>query len=209
MLLCQRENNSFGVNYMSRFNKEIKYQLRYGLPFWSMSLALNWLPDIGPITRIRGLLLSPILPGKPRKLLMGRDVTLLSIDRLKLGSNVYIAKGSWINAVGGIEFEDEVVLAPYVVMSSNNHGFKDGSVQRGGAHPAPIKIQFGTWVAAHAVVTAGVTVGGGNLIAANSVVTKNTSDNMIVAGVPAKEIKVRIDNPSDITSKHDITVNHE
>lgn len=190
----------------SKVFKEIKYQLRYGLPYWSISLALNWLPDIGPITRVRGLAISPILPGKPKKLSLGRDVTLLSIDRLKLGDNIYIAKGSWLNAVGGLELEDEVVLAPYVVMSSNNHGFKDGSVQRGGAHPAPIKINFGTWIAAHSVVTAGVTVGKGNLIAANSVVTKDTEDNVIVAGVPAKKIKNRVDNPSNITSKHQIKV---
>ena len=186
--------------------KELKYQIRYGLPYWSISLTMNWLPDVGPITRVRGLAISSILPGRPKKLSLGRDVTLLSIDRLKLGDNIYIAKGSWLNAIGGLELEDDVVLAPYVVMSSNNHGFKDGSVQKGGAHPAPIKVQFGTWVAAHSVITAGVSVGKGNLVAANSVVTKDTSDNTVVAGVPAKEIKKRIDNPSPITSKHQIKV---
>ncbi len=191
---------------MNRIYKELIYQSRYALPFWLISLLLGWLPDLGPILKMRGFCIAQFLPGRPKKLMIGRDVTLLSINRLKLGNNIYIAKGSWINAIGGIEFEDEVVLAPYVVMSSNNHGFKDGSVQRGGAHPAPIKIGFGTWIAAHSVITAGVNVGKGNLIAANSVVTKNTVDNMVVAGVPAKEIKVRIDNPSEITSKHDIKV---
>ena len=191
---------------MSNISKEIAYQLRYALPYWSTSLALNWLPDIAPCIRLRGLCVSLILPGRPKKLLLGRDVTLLSLNRLKLGNNVYIAKSSWINAVCGIEFEDEVVLAPYVVMSSSNHGFKEGSVQRGGAHPAPIKVGFGTWIASHSVIAAGVTVGKGNLVAANSVVTKDTSDNMVVAGVPAKEIKTRKDNPSNIKSKHDVQV---
>lgn len=189
---------------MSRLTKEIKYQIRYGLPVWLITLLTSWLPDNGLAIRIRGYLISFFLPGRPKKLLVGRDVTLLSINCLKLGSFVYIAKGCWINAIGGIEFEDEIVLAPYVVMSSNNHGFKDNSVQRGGAHPAPIKIGFGTWIAAHSVVTAGVTVGKGNLIAANSVVTNNTEDNVVMAGVPARYIKKRIDNPSVITSKHDI-----
>ncbi|MCG7538906.1 acyltransferase [Pseudoalteromonas sp. OF7H-1] len=184
--------------------KEIKYQLRYALPVWFMQLLTSWLPDISVCIRIRGLLVSFFLPGMPRKLTLGRDVTLLAINRFKIGDNVYIAKGCWINAIGGVTFEDEVVLAPYVVMSSNNHGFKDGSVKRGGAHPGPIQVGFGTWVAAHSVIAANVNIGKGNLVAANSVVTKSTSDNSVQAGVPAKHIKTRLDNPSTINSKHDI-----
>ncbi|MEH6731295.1 MAG: acyltransferase [Pseudoalteromonas distincta] len=184
--------------------KEIHYQLRYALPIWLIQLLTAWLPDISIFIRVRGALVSLFLPGRPKNLTLGRDVTLLAINRLNLGDGVYIAKGSWINAIGGITFENEVVLAPYVVMSSNNHGFKDGSVKRGGAHPGPITIGFGTWIASHSVVAANVAVGKGNLVAANSVVTKSTPDNSVQAGVPAKHIKTRLDNPSTINSKHDI-----
>ncbi len=184
--------------------KEVKYQFRYGLPIWLIMILTAWLPDISVCIRFRGLLVSLFLPGCPKGLTLGRDVTLLAIDRLFLGNQVYIAKGCWINAIGRVDFEDEVVLAPYVVMSSNNHGFKDGSVKRGGAHPGPIKIGFGTWIASHSVVAANVVVGKGNLVAANSVVTKSTEDNSVQAGVPAKHIKTRVDNPSTINSKHDI-----
>ena len=194
---------------MSRVFKEILYQCRFALPVWMVMLLMNWLPDNGPIIRLRGFLVSIFLPNMPKKLLLGRDVTLLSINRLELGNNIYIAKGSWLNAIGGIKFEDEVVLAPYVVMSSSNHGFKDGSVQRGGSHPSPIHIGFGSWIAGHSVIAAGVTVGKGNIVAANSVVTKDTPDNVIVAGVPAKVVKERLDNPSNITSKHDIKLEHK
>jgi|SRR5690554_15239 len=187
-----------------RLLKELQYQIRYGLPVWLSSILTCWLPDISIFIRLRGALISVFLPGRPKGLTIGRDVTLLSINRLYIGNNVYIAKGCWLNAIGRLELEDEVVLAPYVVMSSNNHGFKDGSVKRGGAHPKPIKVCFGTWVASHSVIAAGVTVGRGNLIAANSVVTKSTPDNSIQAGVPATHIKERVDNPSSITSKHDI-----
>lgn len=191
---------------MSNLIKEIKYQLRFALPIWFVSVLTNFLPDIGPIIRFRGLLFSLFLPGRPKKLLIGRDVTLLSINKLFLGNGVYLAKGCWLNAVGSITFEDEVILAPYVVMSSTNHGFKNGSVKQGGSHPAPICIKFGTWIASHSVIAAGVTVGAGNIIGANSVVTKNTPDNVIAAGLPAKVIKERVDNPSIINSKHDVGV---
>ncbi len=180
------------------------YQVRFGVPIWFCLLACSWMPDISPVIRLRGLLISCFLPGRPRGLTLGRDVTLLSIDKLVIGDDVYLAKGVWINAIGGVRLKDEVVLAPYVVMSSTNHGFLNDSVKRGGAHPAPISIGRGSWLASHSVVAAGVDVASGNLIAANSVVTKSTEVNSVYAGVPAIKIKDRVDNPSEINSKHDI-----
>jgi len=190
-----------------RFINEVKYQFRYGIPVWLCLILTAFLPDISIFVRARGYMVSLFLPGRPKGFLLGRDVTLLAIDRLFIGDKVYFAKGTWINAIGGVHIEDEVVVAPYCVMSSNNHGFNGGSVVRGGAHPAPIKIKFGSWLAAHSVITAGCTVGKGNIIGANSVVTKSTEDDSVYAGVPAKKIKDRVDNPSKITSKHDVKVN--
>lgn len=190
---------------IKRVYSELVYQVRFGMPVWAIMLLCAWFPDTGPTARIRGLMLSWFLPGRPKKLSVGRDVTLLAANRIWIGRNVYFAKGCWLNGVGGIVVDDEVVLAPYVVMSSNNHGFKDGSVQRGGAHPAPIRVGFGTWVAAHSVIVAGVAVERGCVIAANSVVTKNTDADSVYAGVPAKFVKFRHDNPSTIKSKHDVT----
>lgn len=183
---------------------EIWYQFRFGLPVWFVLLILNWLPDIYPIIRLRGLLVSIFLPNRPRKLTLGRDLTFLSIHRLQIGDSVYIAKGAWINAIGGLVIEDEVLTAPYVVISTSNHGFKDGSAARGGSHPAPVVVGRGAWLAAHAVVVADVRIGRGNIVAANSVVTRDTPDHVIVGGVPGKVISNRIDNPSTIQSKYDI-----
>lgn len=50
------------------------------------------------------------------------------------------------------------------------------------------------WVAANACVCRGVTVGNGAVIAAGAIVTKNVEPYSIVAGVPAKKIKMRFDN---------------
>lgn len=191
---------------MDKLGREIAYQLRFGLPIWAVSMLLSWLPDSGPSVRLRGTLIAIFLPGRPKKLALGRDVTLLSIDRLKIGCQVYLAKGCWLNAIGGLTIEDEVVMAPYVVISTNNHGFKNGSVQQGGAHPAPVLVGKGSWLAAHSVVAAGVTLGSGSLLAANSVATKSFPQNCLLAGVPAVIVKERKDNPSQIRSRHDVIV---
>lgn len=190
----------------TRFVMEFCYQLRFGLPVWIMLILTAWLPDCGPATRLRGLLVSIWLPGRPRQLALGRDVTLLSVDRLDLGRNVYLAKGVWINAIGGVKIGNEVVCGPYVVMSSSNHGFKDDSVQRGGAHPSPISIGKGTWLASHVVVVAGVAVGPGNLVGANSVVTRSSPSNVKLAGVPSDVLGSRTNCPSSSISKHDFSL---
>ncbi len=183
--------------------KELRYQLRYALPLWLVGLFTNFWPDNRVTIRIRGMLMSLCVGRCGRNFTAGRDVTILAANRLNLGENVYLAKGTWINAIGGVRIEDDVIFGPYVVVASSTHGFKDGSARFGGTHPAPIRIGRGSWLAAHAVVTAGVTIGRGNLIAANAVITKDTPDNVMVGGVPGKVIGPREDNPSEITSRRE------
>jgi acetyltransferase-like isoleucine patch superfamily enzyme len=180
---------------------EIQYQIRYALPLWLISILSCWWPDNRITIRARGVLISLVLPDCGKNLTLGRDVTLLAADRLSVGDHVYLAKGTWINAIGGVKLGDEVVTSPYVIIASSNHGFRDGSVRFGGAHPAKISVGKGSWIGSHAVVTAGVAIGSGNLIGANAVVTKSTEDNAFVGGIPARIIGERIDNPGNIHSR--------
>lgn len=167
---------------------QIKYQIRYALPVWFILTILSWLPDNKISIRIRGALVSLFLPGRPSGFKLGRDVTLLGIDKLNLGSNVYMAKGCWINALGQVNINSDVMLAPYVVIASTRHTFKDGSVSKGKSEFKKVDIGSGTWIAAHSTVIAGVSVGSSSIVAANSVVVKSFGPRNIVSGVPAKTI---------------------
>jgi acetyltransferase-like isoleucine patch superfamily enzyme len=177
---------------------ELATHFRYDLPLWLASLMTSWLPDNRLTIRARGSLYRPIIGRCGVGFTVGRDVTILAMDRLSIGRHCYFAKGTWINAMGGVEIEDEVVMSPYVVIASSSHGFRDGSVRFGGAHPAPVRIGRGSWLASHVVISAGVSVGRGNLVAANAVVTKDTPDDVIVGGVPARVLGPREDNPSEL-----------
>lgn len=174
---------------------QAKYQTRYYLPIWFFSLITSLFPDNKYTIRIRGIMIGIFLPGRPKNLTIGRDVTLLGVNQLFVGNNVYIAKGSWINAKGKIKIEDEVVIAPYNVIVSTAHGFKNNSVRWGGTHFAPVTIGKGTWIASHCTIAAGSTIGSGCLIGANSMVSGSFHDNSFVGGVPAKFIKIRQNNP--------------
>lgn len=184
--------------------KELVYQLRYALPVWLCQLLTGWMPDNRISIRIRGLMVSLFIPGCGKRLTLGRDVTILAINKLRLGDDVYLAKGTWINAAGGVSIGSEVMFGPYVVVASTNHGFKDNSVKRGGVWPAPVAIGKGSWIGAHAVITAGSHIGDGVLVAANAVVSGTLESNVIAGGVPARVLKARVDNPSEVKSKQDI-----
>jgi acetyltransferase-like isoleucine patch superfamily enzyme len=176
--------------------EELKYQMRYALPVWGVELLTGWWPENSKTCRVRGAMMRHFLGACGRGFQAGKAVQLNCPDRLSVGARCYLARNVWIQAMGGVTIEDEVVLGPYVVISSTNHGFKNGSTVDGGVHPAPVVIGRGSWIGAHAVITAGVTIGRGNLIAAGAVVTHDTPHDVVMGGVPAKVLGSRTDNPS-------------
>jgi acetyltransferase-like isoleucine patch superfamily enzyme len=183
---------------------ELYAQLRYTLPLWFVQLITNWLPDNRIAISFRGWLAHFFIKKCGKGFQLGRDVTLLSTFNLSIGNNVYIAKGGWFNALAGLTIEDEVVIAPYVIISTLQHVFKNNSVRFGGSVAGPVIIGKGTWLAAHSSVKSGVTIGKGNLIAANSFVVKDTPDFMILGGVPAKIIKDNEDGEAAFFEKKDL-----
>ena len=190
---------------MKRLKSMIHSQIRYDLPVWLVRTLSNWWPDNRVSLRIRGLLYGPFLRKCGKNLQVARGVELKGTDRLYVGDNVYLASNVWLNAMGGMRIEDEVVISPQVVMSTGRHQFKNGSVRFGGTKLSPIIIGKGSWLSSHAVVNAGVTVGAGAVIAANAVVTKDVPSNTIVGGVPARKIAERSDGADAIFSKHEYT----
>lgn len=183
---------------------ELKIQLRYVLPLWFVLLLTNWLPDNRITISFRGKLAGRFIKKCGKNFTLGKDVTLNNPQNLIIGDNVYIAKGTWLNALGGLTLEDEVVIAPYVVISTLQHVFRDGSVRFGGSKAAPVTIGKGTWLAAHASVKCGINIGSGNLIAANSMVINDTPDNKIVGGVPAKVIKDNENGEPDFYTRKEL-----
>lgn len=170
--------------------KTIKYQTRYALPIWLIQLLCCWLPDNKISIRIRGFLISIFLPGKPKKLTIGRDVTLLGINKLFINNNVYIAKGSWINALAEVHIGNNVLISPYVVIASLTHSF-NGESYLGISKFKSIHINDGCWIASHSTIVAGINLGKCSLIASNSTVIKDTIAFGVYSGVPAVKISSR------------------
>lgn len=167
---------------------EIKHQLRWALPMWFVRLISNWWPNNRVTIKIRGFLFRPFIGKCGKNFQVASGVTLLNAHKLVVGDDVYFSYDAWLNALGDLTIEDQVIVGPRVSISTLTHLYKDNSFRFGKASSGPVKIGKGTWLAANASVKYGVTVGKGCLIGANSVVIKDVEDNKFVSGVPAKVI---------------------
>ena len=152
-------------------------------------IITDWFPDITLVMRMRGFLIRPALKACGHNFQIGRRVTINFPHRLEVGGDVYIATGCWLHAAGGIALEDEVQLGPYAVLITGDHTLTNGSYRHGSGARSPIRLCRGSWVAAHATITKGVTLGCGALVAANGVATHDVPDFAIAAGVPARIIR--------------------
>lgn len=106
---------------------------------------------------------------------------------INVGKNVFINSGCRFQDQGGITIGDGVLIGHNVVLATLNHDIDPR--KRSTLHPAPILIGNDVWIGANATVVPGVTIGGGAIIAAGAVVTKDVPPNVIVGGVPAKIFK--------------------
>jgi acetyltransferase-like isoleucine patch superfamily enzyme len=157
--------------------------------FHFITVATSWMPDLRPVLRLRGFLLRPSFKSCGRNLQVSRHVTINFTNRLKIGSDVFIATGCWLHARGGIVLQDEVQLGPFAVLVAGDHSKSDGTYRFGPSQLAPIHICQGAWIAAHATVTKGVVIGRGALLAANSVATRDIPPFEMAGGVPARVIQ--------------------
>lgn len=121
-------------------------------------------------------------------------VVIVHSDRLTVGTNFGINSGTYINAVGGIEIGNYVLIGNNVTISSGMHPI-DGttpSIFERQTIPKKIIIEDDVWIGAGAVIMPGIKLAKGTVVGANSTVTKDTEEYSVVVGSPAKIIKKRV-----------------
>jgi len=112
---------------------------------------------------------------------------------LILGDYVDLAWGTIITTDGGVTIGDRTLVGYRTQILSGNHKIPPnrGRIFDSGHSSKSIKIGNDVWIGANCIITAGVKIGEGAVIAAGSVVTKDVAAFTIVGGVPAKIIKER------------------
>lgn len=128
-------------------------------------------------------------------------------EQVEIGRNAVIMMGAVINigaSIGeGTMIDMGAMLGGRATVGKRCH-IGAGSVLAGVIEPAsavPVVIEDDVMVGANAVVIEGVRVGQGSVVAAGSVVIEDVPPGSVVAGVPARVIKMK---DQDTASKTDI-----
>jgi len=145
-----------------------------------------------------------------REVRLGPGTHILNADLLgpvEVGRGSFVVGPTRIAAAAGhpITIGAFCSVAGFVAMTSGNHPLATPATyatrngpfagvfadvpSEGGA----ITVGPDVWVASHAVVMAGVSVGAGAVIAAGAVVTRDVPPYAIVAGVPARVVRYRFE----------------
>jgi UDP-2-acetamido-3-amino-2,3-dideoxy-glucuronate N-acetyltransferase len=150
---------------------------------------------------------------------LGKDVTIHCFvnlygcrigDESRVGSFVEVQKGAEIGArckvsshtfiCEGVTIEDEVFIG-HGVMFINDHDPRataDGRpMTEADWRLVTTRVARGASIGSGAVILGGVTIGAGALVGAGAVVTRDVGESEVVAGVPARLLRMR-QQPGDI-----------
>lgn len=116
---------------------------------------------------------------------------------INIGNNCSIGEYVHITSTNHIEIGNNVLMGRRVTISDNSHG---RNIDRSELQTPPqlrkiyskgkIMIEDNVWIGDKATILAGVRIGFGAVIGANSVVTKDVPAYSIVGGIPAKILRL-------------------
>ena len=109
-----------------------------------------------------------------------------------LGEGCFIGSGCEFNALSRIELGSFCLIASGTRFIDHDHGTTLGVLMKEQPEQsADITIGSDVWIGVNCVILKGVSIGSGAIVAAGSVVTKDVPALAIVAGVPARVIRLR------------------
>ena len=115
--------------------------------------------------------------------------------QISIGNNVLLAKNVFIDYSGGVQIKDGVGIANGVIIETHHHpSHSDYRLNSKLVVTSPLVIEEGVVIGSRAIILSSCNyIGKYARIGAGAVVTKNVPDYAVVAGVPAKVIKILAD----------------
>jgi acetyltransferase-like isoleucine patch superfamily enzyme len=110
---------------------------------------------------------------------------------IRIGRDSLIGEYTVIRGQGGVTIGDRVYTSPMTQLIAVNHIFDDPNrpfIEQG-ITAQGITVEDDVWLGSNVVVTDGVRIGRGAVVAAGAVVTKDVPAHTVVGGVPARVIK--------------------
>ena len=107
---------------------------------------------------------------------------------LKLGANVWLGEGVWIDNLARVEVGSNVCISQGAFVLTGNHDYKRPAFD---LITSPVVIEDGAWVGARSVICPGVTLATHSVVTVGSVMTRDGDAFTIYAGNPAAPVRKR------------------
>jgi len=126
---------------------------------------------------------------------VGEGVTIEHNFHCDLGYNIHVGRNFYagynctILDMASVTIGDDCMLGPNVGIYTAGHNIAPSNRNKTG-YGIPITIGNNVWIGGSCVILPGVTIGDHSIVAAGSVVTKEVPPNTIVAGNPAKVLRM-------------------
>jgi acetyltransferase-like isoleucine patch superfamily enzyme len=112
---------------------------------------------------------------------------------VEIGAKTVMGQECTISAFQHVSIGRECVIADRVMLIDFDHGVVEVErpIRLQGIYKRDVRVGNNVWIGYGACILRGVTVGDNAIIGTNAVVTKDVPANAVVAGVPAKLIRMR------------------
>jgi acetyltransferase-like isoleucine patch superfamily enzyme len=112
---------------------------------------------------------------------------------VSIGAKTVMGQECTISAYQHVSIGRECIIADRVMLIDFDHGAVevDRPVREQGIYKRDVRVGHNVWIGYGACVLRGVSIGDNSIVGTSSVVTKDVPANAVVAGAPARTIRMR------------------
>jgi acetyltransferase-like isoleucine patch superfamily enzyme len=186
----------------------LAFARRHGMLNWKYARLMLRLAYWKLRLRRRLQLDGPAFIGRGTKLEVGRGATLrigrwswighgckirVHEGHCEIGAKTVMGQECTISAFQHVSIGRECILADRVMLIDFDHGVVevDRPIRAQGIYKRDVRVGHNVWVGYGACFLRGATVGDNCVIGTNTVITKDVPANAVVAGAPAKVLRMR------------------
>lgn len=112
---------------------------------------------------------------------------------VSIGAKTVMGQECTISAYQHVEIGRECIVADRVMLIDFDHGVVevDQPIRLQGIYKRDVRVGHNVWIGYGACILRGVSVGDNSIVGTSTVVTQDVPENAVVAGVPARVIRMR------------------
>lgn len=139
---------------------------------------------IDPRARLHATAEAPVVLGDDVKVYRGCEV----FGPAELGPGTFVNRDVYMKP--GVTTGVRVAIGPFTRFLTEGHEVGFRASRAGRKTTEPIVVGDGAWIGGDVTILGGVTIGAGSVVASGSLVNRDVPPDAIVAGVPARVVRV-------------------